>query len=185
MRLSAHGAEVQFNARPKSRISVNAAYTYTSTQVLKEPLAFDPILSAGRPLIRRPKHSATLLSNYLGHRWGADLAGSFVGRRADSDFFGYNVNHTPGYVLVNAGRLVRHSSTGDGIRERGESAGPLVSGSHGIPGAGNQFPSRDAVSRGRRLERCGLLRVEVRMCMDETSVFSENTGIGAAEFTPR
>jgi len=99
----AHGAEVQFNARPKSRISVNAAYTYTSTQVLKEPLAFDPILSAGQPLIRRPKHAATLLTSYLGHRWGADLAGSFVGRRADSDFFGYNVNHTPGYVLVNAG----------------------------------------------------------------------------------
>ncbi len=99
----AHGAEVQFNARPASRISVNAAYTYTSTQVLKEPLAFDPILSAGQPLIRRPKHSATVLTNYLGNRWGADLAGSFVGRRADSDFFGYNVNHTPGYVLVNAG----------------------------------------------------------------------------------
>jgi outer membrane receptor protein involved in Fe transport len=54
-------------------------------------------------LIRRPKHAATLLTSYLGHRWGADLAGSFVGRRADSDFFGYNVNHTPGYVLVNAG----------------------------------------------------------------------------------
>lgn len=99
----AHGAEVQFNARPKSRISVNAAYTYTSTQVLKEPLAFDPILSAGQPLIRRPKHSATLLTSYLGNRWGSDLAGSFVGRRADSDFFGYNVNHTPGYVLVNVG----------------------------------------------------------------------------------
>jgi len=99
----AHGAEVQFNARPVSRISVNAAYTYTSTQVLKEPLAFDPILSAGQPLIRRPKHSATLLTSYLGHRWGSDLAGSFFGRRADSDFFCYNVNHTPGYVLVNAG----------------------------------------------------------------------------------
>jgi outer membrane cobalamin receptor len=99
----AHGAEVQFNAHPASRISINAAYTYTSTQVLKEPLAFDPILSAGAPLIRRPKHSATLLTSYLGRRWGADLAGSFVGRRADSDFFGYNVNHTPGYVLVNAG----------------------------------------------------------------------------------
>ncbi|HEY4052139.1 MAG TPA: TonB-dependent receptor [Terriglobales bacterium] len=99
----AHGAEVQFNARPMSRISVNAAYTYTSTQILKEPLALDPILSAGAPLIRRPKHSATLLTNYLGRRWGADLAGSFVGRRADSDFFGYNVNHTPGYVLVNVG----------------------------------------------------------------------------------
>jgi len=99
----AHGAEVQFNARPWSRISVNASYTYTSTQVLKEPFTFDPILSAGQPLIRRPKHSATLLTTYLGRRWGGDLAGSFVGRRADSDFFGYNVNHTPAYALVNTG----------------------------------------------------------------------------------
>ena len=99
----AHGAEVQFQARPMSRISVNAAYTYTSTQILKEPLAFDPILSAGQPLLRRPKHSATLITTYLRTRWGAELSGNYVGRRADSDFFGYGFDHTPGYVLVNAG----------------------------------------------------------------------------------
>jgi vitamin B12 transporter len=99
----AHGAEVALHARPRSRLSVDAAYTYTSTQILKEPLAFDPILSAGQPLLRRPKHSATLLTSYLGTRWGANLSGSFVGRRADSDFFGYGFDHTAGYVLVNAG----------------------------------------------------------------------------------
>ena len=99
----AHGAEVQFNARPYSRVSLLAAYTYTSTQILKEPFAFDPILSQGQPLIRRPKHSATVLASYLEARWGAELGGSFVGRRADSDFFGYNVDHAAGYVLVNAG----------------------------------------------------------------------------------
>ena len=99
----AHGAEVELHARPRSRVSVDASYTYTSTQILKEPLAFDPILSAGRPLLRRPKHSATLMTTYLGTRWGANLSSSFVGRRADSDFFGYNFNHTPGYVLVNVG----------------------------------------------------------------------------------
>jgi vitamin B12 transporter len=99
----AHGTEVELHARPASRISVDAAYTYTSTQILKEPLAFDPILSAGRPLLRRPKHSATLIASYLASRWGANLSGSFVGRRADSDFFGYGFDHTPGYVLVNAG----------------------------------------------------------------------------------
>jgi outer membrane receptor protein involved in Fe transport len=98
----AHGAEVEFHARPISRVSVDASYTYTSTQILKEPFAFDPLLSAGQPLIRRPKHSATTLITYLGTRWGADLAGSFVGRRADSDFFGFGINHTPGSVLVNA-----------------------------------------------------------------------------------
>lgn len=99
----AHGTEVEFHARPGARISMDAAYTYTSTQILKEPLAFDPILSAGQPLLRRPKHSATLLTSYLRTRWGADLSGSFVGRRADSDFYGYGFNHTPGYVLVNTG----------------------------------------------------------------------------------
>lgn len=99
----AHGAEVQFSARPLSRVSIESSYTYTSTQILKEPFAFDPILSAGQPLLRRPKHSATMMASYLGSRWGANLTGSFVGRRADSDFFGFNINHSPGYVLVNAG----------------------------------------------------------------------------------
>ena len=99
----AHGAEVQFSARPLAHVSIDTSYTYTSTQILKEPFAFDPLLSAGAPLIRRPKHSATMVTNYSGTRWGADLAGSFVGRRADDDFFGFNINHTPGYVLVNAG----------------------------------------------------------------------------------
>jgi outer membrane cobalamin receptor len=99
----AHGAEVELHARPRSRISVDASYTYTSTQILQEPLAFDPILSAGQPLLRRPKHSATLLTSYVGTRWGADVSGNFVGRRPDSDFFGYGFDHTPSYVLVNAG----------------------------------------------------------------------------------
>jgi outer membrane receptor protein involved in Fe transport len=99
----AHGAEIEFHARPRSRVSVDASYTYTSTQILKEPFPFDPLLSEGQPLIRRPKHSATTLITYLGTRWGADMAASFVGRRADSDFLGFGINHTPGYVLVNAG----------------------------------------------------------------------------------
>jgi outer membrane cobalamin receptor len=99
----AHGIETVFRARLSSRFSLNAAYTYTSSQVLKAPLAFDPILGGGRPLLRRPKHSATLLLDYVGQRWGGDLAGSFVGRRADSDFYGFNIDHAPAYVLVNAG----------------------------------------------------------------------------------
>jgi vitamin B12 transporter len=99
----AHGAEVEIHARPSRRLSVDASYTYTSTQILKEPLAFDPILSEGQPLIRRPKHAATTQLTYLAQRWGATLAGNLVGRRADDDFFGFGINHAPAYVLVNAG----------------------------------------------------------------------------------
>ncbi len=99
----AHGAEVELHGRPYSRLSVDASYTYTSTQILKEPFAFDPIISEGQPLIRRPRHAATTQITYLGRRWGSTLAGDFVGPRADSDFFGFGINHAPGYVLVNAG----------------------------------------------------------------------------------
>jgi outer membrane cobalamin receptor len=99
----AHGAEIAFRGRPSSHVSFTTSYTYTSTQILKEPFAFDPLLSVGQPLIRRPRHSATAMVSYLGSRWGSDLTGSFMGRRADSDFLGFNINHAPGYVLVNAG----------------------------------------------------------------------------------
>ncbi len=99
----AHGAEVELQGRPASRIRTTLSYTYTSTQILNQPFAFDPLLMKGQTLLRRPKHSATALVNYLGSRWGADLSSSFVGRRADSDFLGFGITHAPGYVLVNAG----------------------------------------------------------------------------------
>jgi outer membrane receptor protein involved in Fe transport len=43
------------------------------------------------------------LLNYFGKRWGGDLAGSFVGRRPDSDFLGFGIDHAAGYALVNVG----------------------------------------------------------------------------------
>jgi outer membrane receptor protein involved in Fe transport len=43
------------------------------------------------------------LLNYLGSRWGANLGGSFVGRRADSDFLGLGITHAAGYARVDLG----------------------------------------------------------------------------------
>ncbi len=60
-------------------------------------------MSAGQPLLRRPKHSGSLLLSYLGRRWGGNLGGSFVGRRLDSDFLGFGVNHAAGYARVDIG----------------------------------------------------------------------------------
>jgi outer membrane cobalamin receptor len=105
----AHGAEVQIQSRIQSRLSLSAAYTYTSTQILKAP-ACTPAqfcdtqtFGAGKPLFRRPRHSATVLLNYLGRKWGGNIGGSFVGRRADSDFYGLGYDHAPSYVRVDAG----------------------------------------------------------------------------------
>jgi outer membrane receptor protein involved in Fe transport len=105
----AHGAEVQLQSRIRSRLSISAAYTYTSTQILQAP-ACTPvqfcdtqIFGEGKPLFRRPRHSATALIDYLGKKWGGNVGGSFVGRRADSDFYGLGYDHAPSYFLVNAG----------------------------------------------------------------------------------
>jgi outer membrane cobalamin receptor len=99
----AHGVEVEFNARPLSRLSLDGAYNYTSTQILEQPFAFDSLHQPGQPLLRRPKHSGSLLLTYLGRHGGANLGGSFVGRRPDSDFLGFNVDHAAGYARLDIG----------------------------------------------------------------------------------
>jgi outer membrane cobalamin receptor len=99
----AHGAELEIKGRFTNHLALNAGYTYDSTQILEAPFAFDAFHSAGAPLLRRPKHSGSLLLSYLGSRFGANLGTSVVGRRADSDFFGFGIDHAPGYARVDVG----------------------------------------------------------------------------------
>lgn len=104
----AHGAEAEFDARVTNHLRVTSAYFYTSTRIERAPLCTPetfctPIFFAGRPLLRRPKHAGNLLVRYIGRRWGADLAGSFVGRRPDSDFLGFDIDHAAGYGRLDLG----------------------------------------------------------------------------------
>ena len=101
----AHGAEAEFHGRLMPRLSFDAAYNYTSTQILEQPFAFDAQHQPGSPLLRRPKHSGSLLLSYLGSRWAGNLGGSLVGRRPDSDFFALPtpVDHAAGYARVDIG----------------------------------------------------------------------------------
>jgi vitamin B12 transporter len=104
----AQGAEMELNGKLSSRILLNAGYTYTSTENLEAPFCTpqffcDPLLAKGTPLLRRPKHAGTLLLNYLGEKWGGNLGGTFVGRRPDSDFSGFNIDHAAGYARVDLG----------------------------------------------------------------------------------
>ena len=100
-RSMAHGVETQAAAHFSSRLSLTGGYTYISSQYLSGT-------SIGQPLIRRPKHSWNLLLTYLRSRFGANLGGSFVGRRTDSDFLGLTVAGRPidyaaGYARVDFG----------------------------------------------------------------------------------
>jgi outer membrane receptor protein involved in Fe transport len=73
-------------------------------------------------LLRRPKHSATTLFDYLGTHWGANLGGSFVGRRPDSDFVDNLANHAAGYARVDLGgwyafnsRITAYANVGNAL----------------------------------------------------------------------
>jgi vitamin B12 transporter len=104
----ARGVEVVLEGRPTSHVNFTTSYFYTSTRIEEAPLctpaAFcDPIFFTGQPLLRRPKHAGNFIVKYVRRRWGADLAGSFVGRRPDSDFFGLGINHAAGYGRVDLG----------------------------------------------------------------------------------
>jgi vitamin B12 transporter len=104
----AQGAEVELQGRIQRRLSLNMAYTYDSTKILNAPYCADDacgttLYETGNPLLRRPKHSGTTLLSYLGTRWSANLGGSFVGRRPDSDFVDNLVNHAAGYARVDLG----------------------------------------------------------------------------------
>ena len=99
----AHGAEIELQGRPASPVSFTVAYNYTSTQILEQPFAFDPLHLPGRPLIRRPRHSGSVLLSYIARRWGGNAGASLVGRRPDSDFLGFNIDHAAGYARVDLG----------------------------------------------------------------------------------
>ena len=105
----AHGAEAQLQSRIRSYLSLNAAYTYTSTQILQAP-ACNPTLfcdvttfGEGKPLLHRPRHSASILLTYVTRNWGGSIGTSYVGRRPDTDFYGLGFDHAPGYVRADLG----------------------------------------------------------------------------------
>ena len=121
----AHGAEAGVQAKLRARLLLNAAYTYTSTQILENPAPINALYNPGQPLLRRPKNSATALLSYLGTRWGGSLAGSFVGRRPDSDFLGFGIDHAAGYVRVDFGgwyavrpRITAYANVENGLDRR-------------------------------------------------------------------
>ena len=128
-RSKAHGAEVSLSGRLTPRLSLDTSYTYTSTKILDAPFCIpenfcDPTLAAGQPLLRRPQQLGSLRLTYVSSRWGANLGGSFVGRRPDSDFYGFGFDHAAGYGRVDLGgwytvnsRLTAYANVGNAFND--------------------------------------------------------------------
>jgi vitamin B12 transporter len=87
----AAGAEAELRIAPVHGVSADANYTWLDTKVLKSGFDQSPfaILAEGRPLLRRPKHSASAGASYdvvNGFTLGARV--TYVGQRPDQLFHG-------------------------------------------------------------------------------------------------
>src|SRR3954465_3184594 len=143
-RSRAHGVELEFHGRPHTGWTVDGGYFYTHAKIPDAPplcdvannflnCVFDQHFTTGQPLVRRPRHSGTLLITYAGRRWGGNFGGPFIGRRFDSDFgtlsfFGVvpatPIDHTAGYARFDLGawyavhRRVTLYANGENIFDR-------------------------------------------------------------------
>lgn len=94
----AAGANSAFEIKATSWLSFAGNYTYDDSRVLVSPNATDPALLPGNRLFLRPLHSANFVANAHFLRMNWNLAGFYVGRRADSDFLGLGYTSASSYV---------------------------------------------------------------------------------------
>src|SRR5262245_14080414 len=82
----AHGAELAFDAAPAAALRVRGAYTLTVSRVAQSTSPTNPVFAVGAWAFRRPRHSGFAEAVWTVDRFGADVRGTFIGQRVDSDF---------------------------------------------------------------------------------------------------
>ena len=122
----ANGLELGARFASAGPLSLAASYTYLHTEITNP--GFDSssgaLLAAGRPLTRRPRHSARLDTGYrLSPRGTISLAVTYVGDRQDQDFstFPFPRVTLPSYARVDVAAQL------DLVRPRGGTPGLAVS----------------------------------------------------------
>lgn len=110
----AFGSNASVEIRMTQWLLIDGNYSYDDSKVLKAPNATDPALVPGNRLFKRPLQSANVIANVHFRRMNWNLAGYYVGRRADSDFLGLGITSDPSYVrwdLANSIDLAHGLST--------------------------------------------------------------------------
>ena len=82
----AHGAELAFDTAPVAAVRVRGGYTLTVSQIAESTSPTNPVFAVGAWAFRRPRHSAFAEAVWAVDRFSADVRGTFIGRRVDSDF---------------------------------------------------------------------------------------------------
>ena len=123
-RTRARGVELAVEAAPVGSVSLSAGYTLLDGRVLVSTDAFDPVVAAGRSLLRRPKHQATFGARLARGRLGLGADVVLVGRRADSDFAGLGLLTNDGYARLDGrarcrlGRRLEAFVVGENLLDR-------------------------------------------------------------------
>jgi vitamin B12 transporter len=94
----AYGANSTIEAKVTSWLNIVGNYSYDNSRVLVSPNATDPSEIPGNRLFLRPLNSANLIFNAKFWKTNWNLAGTYVGRRTDSDFLGLGYTSTPSFV---------------------------------------------------------------------------------------
>jgi vitamin B12 transporter len=84
----ARGLELSADAAPVRPLRVRGGYTFLASEVTRSTAPASPVFQEGNWLFRRPRHSGFVDVTWQRSRLVADLRGTFVGRRVDSDFSG-------------------------------------------------------------------------------------------------
>jgi len=82
---SARGAELSADAALVSGFRAKGGYTFTDSEIL-ESTSTSAVFKRGNWAFRRPRHSGFMGLAWSGARASVDVAGTFSGRRVDSDF---------------------------------------------------------------------------------------------------
>jgi outer membrane receptor protein involved in Fe transport len=90
------------DAAPVAGLHAALRYTLLDGRILESGAALDPVFAAGQPLLRRPRHEASLSCRGERGRFGAGATLVLVGSRSDSDFLGLGLRENPGYVRLDA-----------------------------------------------------------------------------------
>jgi outer membrane cobalamin receptor len=102
----ARGAEASLEASWRL-VRLGADYTYLDGRILESGSAFDPVYAAGRPLLRRPRHTASARAALETGRVRLGVRLVYVGRRGDSDFVGIGLQENGPYARLDARLRVR------------------------------------------------------------------------------
>ncbi len=105
----ARGTEVVAEVAPRAGLRIIASHTFVDSEIVDSSSEFSEALAAGQWALRRPRHSGHVQALFDRGRLSWDLAGTFLGRRNDSDFSSLvpAITSAEGHALWRAQAAVR------------------------------------------------------------------------------